>query len=173
MDSSLACFLECDPDSPLVQHLLTVWRLTLMFVSVCIAVGDPTLKLLDDHDLNPDTDPNNLFLNTVDQDLDCGTGAVQFEHLEPPFSDDDYMFTLSQTEGISDLFDIDTCDINLWWTLAVGSVYSQINLWRIMTNYRVPTDTGKPGKIRQLFPVREKSGNFEKIIKSQGKVREF
>lgn len=77
------------------------------------AVGDPTLKLLDDHDLNPDTDPNNLFLNTVDQDLDCGTGAVQFEHLEPPFSDDDYMFTLSQTEGISDLFDIDTCDINL------------------------------------------------------------
>ena len=38
---------------------------------------------------------------------------------------------------------------------------------------RVPTDTGKPGKMRQLFPVREKSGNFEKILKSQGKVREF
>ena len=55
----------------------------------------------------------------MDQDLDCGPGAVQFEHLEPPFSDDDYMFTLSQTEGISDLFDIDTCDINLWWTLAL------------------------------------------------------
>ena len=41
---------------------------------------------------------------------------------------------------------------------------------------RVPTDTGKPGipgKMRQLFPVREKSGNFEKMSKSQGKVREF
>ena len=37
---------------------------------------------------------------------------------------------------------------------------------------RVPTDTGKPGKpgkMRQLFPVREKSGNFEKILKSPGK----
>ena len=40
-------------------------------------------------------------------------------------------------------------------------------------NYRVPTNTGKPGKMRQLFPVREKSGNFEKMSKSQGKVREF
>ena len=41
---------------------------------------------------------------------------------------------------------------------------------------RVPTGTGnpgKPGKMRQLFPVRENSGNFEKILKSQGKVREF
>ena len=43
----------------------------------------------------------------------------------------------------------------------------------IVTNHRVLTDTGKPGKMRQLFPVREKSGNFEKILKSQGKVREF
>ena len=37
---------------------------------------------------------------------------------------------------------------------------------------RVPTDTGKPGKMRQLFPVREKSGNFEKILKSQGILSE-
>ena len=39
-------------------------------------------------------------------------------------------------------------------------------------NSRVPTDTGKtgkPGKMRQLFPVREKSGNFEKNIKKSGK----
>ena len=43
----------------------------------------------------------------------------------------------------------------------------------LSTVSRVPTDTGKPGKMRQLFPVREKSGNFEKILKSQGKVREF
>ena len=33
---------------------------------------------------------------------------------------------------------------------------------------RVPTRTGKPGKIGRHFPVREKSGNFEQT----GKVRE-
>ena len=33
---------------------------------------------------------------------------------------------------------------------------------------RVPTRTGKPGKMGRHFPVREKSGNFEKA----GKVRE-
>ena len=37
---------------------------------------------------------------------------------------------------------------------------------------RVPTDTGIPGKMRQLFPVREKSGNFEKMSKSQGILNE-
>ena len=40
------------------------------------------------------------------------------------------------------------------------------------TDHRVPTDTGKPGKMRQLFPVREKSGNFEKMSKSQGILNE-
>ena len=33
----------------------------------------------------------------------------------------------------------------------------------------VPTRTRKPGKIEKHFPVREKSGNFQKT----GKVREF
>ena len=33
----------------------------------------------------------------------------------------------------------------------------------------VPTWTGKPGQMRKLFPVREKSANFEQT----GKVREF
>ena len=33
--------------------------------------------------------------------------------------------------------------------------------------YRVPTRTGKPGKMGRHFPVREKSGNFEQT----GKVR--
>ena len=33
---------------------------------------------------------------------------------------------------------------------------------------RVPTQTGKPGKMERHFPVREKSGNFEQT----GKVRE-
>ena len=31
------------------------------------------------------------------------------------------------------------------------------------TKDRVPTGTGKPGKMKQLFPVIEKSGNFEKM----------
>ena len=35
-------------------------------------------------------------------------------------------------------------------------------------NIRVPTQTGKPGKMGRHFPVREKSGNFEQT----GKVRE-
>ena len=39
--------------------------------------------------------------------------------------------------------------------------------------YRVPTHTGKPGKMREVFPVREKSGNFRISPESQGKVREF
>ena len=34
---------------------------------------------------------------------------------------------------------------------------------------RVPTRTGKPGKMGRHFPVREKSGNFEQTGKSQGK----
>ena len=39
--------------------------------------------------------------------------------------------------------------------------------------YRVPTGTGKPGipgKMRQLFPVREKSGNFEWVREKSGKT---
>ena len=59
--------------------------------------------------------------------------------------------------------------------------YGEVELFENILSYilhrfvsdRVPTDTGKPGKMRQLFPVREKSGNFEKLSKSQGKVREF
>ena len=48
---------------------------------------------------------------------------------------------------------------------------------------RVPTRTGKPGKMGRHFPVREKSGNFEqtgkvreksgKITQNTGKLREF
>ena len=36
------------------------------------------------------------------------------------------------------------------------------------TSFRIPTRTGKPGKMGRHFPVREKSGNFEQT----GKVRE-
>ena len=37
-----------------------------------------------------------------------------------------------------------------------------------LTMDRVPTRTGKPGRMGRHFPVREKSGNFEQT----GKVRE-
>ena len=37
---------------------------------------------------------------------------------------------------------------------------------------RVPTQTGKPGKMEKLFPVREKSGNFVQTVQT-GKVREI
>ena len=50
-------------------------------------------------------------------------------------------------------------------------------------HHRVPTRTGKPGKMGRHFPVREKSGNFEqtgkvreksgKITQNTGKLREF
>ena len=43
----------------------------------------------------------------------------------------------------------------------------------LLTQIRVPTGTGKPGKTREVFPVREKSGNFKILPESQGKVREF
>ena len=58
----------------------------------------------------------------------------------------------------------------------VSVVISKFGILQIYPIDRVPTGTGKPGipgKMRQLFPVREKSGNFEKMSKSQGKVREF
>ena len=40
----------------------------------------------------------------------------------------------------------------------------------------LPTGTGKlgkQGKMREVFPVREQSGNFKILIKSQGRVGEF
>ena len=69
--------------------------------------------------------------------------------------------------------------------MVVGVIFSQgLNLNMVhspnaacltMTNhchvsiYRVPTRTGKPGKMGRHFPVREKSGNFDQTGKSQGK----
>ena len=44
---------------------------------------------------------------------------------------------------------------------------------------RVPTRTGKPGKMEKLFPVREfcadwkSQGNLDKILEKSGKLREF
>ena len=39
-----------------------------------------------------------------------------------------------------------------------------IDVW---ATYRVPTRTGKPGKMGRHFPVREKSGNFEQTGKGR------
>ena len=44
----------------------------------------------------------------------------------------------------------------------------QKNLFELFALTRVPTRTGKPGKMGRHFPVREKSGNFGQT----GKVRE-
>ena len=54
-------------------------------------------------------------------------------------------------------------------TILVTSPWDH-NFWiKIITiTIRVPTQTGKPGKMGRHFPVREKSGNFEQT----GKVRE-
>ena len=60
--------------------------------------------LLAETDILPDVDEN-LFLNTSDQH--------EWNHLEPPFSEEDYMFSLQQNEGITDLFDIDAFDPGL------------------------------------------------------------
>ncbi|XP_013413632.1 transcription factor E2F6 [Lingula anatina] len=65
--------------------------------------GDPTLKhaLLDDQDISPDAEGQSLLQQTEDQHFD-----VPFVCLEPPLSEEDYMFSLEDSEGISDLFDV-------------------------------------------------------------------
>ena len=64
----------------------------------------------------------------------------------------------------------------------VGIQLKCLLVWVLYT-FRVPTRTGKPGKMGRHFPVREKSGNFEqtgkvreksgKITQNTGKLREF
>ena len=49
-----------------------------------------------------------------------------------------------------------------------GLVCFGLTLREFHRNVRVPTWTGKPGKMGKHFPVREKSGNFDET----GKVRE-
>ena len=53
-------------------------------------------------------------------------------------------------------------------TEKVGKSHKILENFGNSDKYRVPTRTGKLGKMRRHFPVREKSGNFEQI----GKVRE-
>ena len=61
-----------------------------------------------------------------------------------------------------------------YFNLSVEILIQRISSWtydlicRERFHDRVPTRTGKPGKMGRHFPVREKSGNFEQT----GKVRE-
>ena len=53
------------------------------------------------------------------------------------------------------------------------------NIGIVSCYVRVPIQTGKPGKMEKLFPVREfcadwkSQGNLDKILKKSGKFREF
>jgi len=71
--------------------------------------ADPTFRqfLLEAQDISPET-PFTLFQHTDDQNfLDA-----HFEQLQPPINDtSDYIFSLSEGEGISDLFDISDIDL--------------------------------------------------------------
>ncbi|XP_061175785.1 transcription factor E2F3-like [Saccostrea echinata] len=60
--------------------------------------------LLEDQDISPDID-GNILPQTEDQELDS-----PFIHLDAPLSMDDYIFSLGDGEGISDLFD--ECDFD-------------------------------------------------------------
>ena len=70
-------------------------------------VSDPTLKhaLLDSPACG-----SNVGIIPPENMLDFES---QFEALEPPLSDEDYMFSLEPGEGITDLFDIADCDLSL------------------------------------------------------------
>lgn len=54
--------------------------------------------LLEEQDISPDANTN-LLQQTEDQNLDS-----TLTHLEPPIYMEDYMFDLTEEDGISDLF---------------------------------------------------------------------
>ena len=62
--------------------------------------------------------------------------------------------------------------VNNLFLLEVSFGFGRITVWVAQNSQnienKVPTRTGKPGKMGRHFPVREKSGNFEQT----GKVRE-
>ena len=78
----------------------------MMWLKLCssllVFTDHPDLKnaLLEDQDISPDLGTS-LLLQTTDQHIDDN-----FVHLEPPLGGlDDYIFSLGEGEGISDLFD--------------------------------------------------------------------
>ena len=58
------------------------------------------------------------------------------------------------------------CQVLEKWLPDISSLIPDPTLYY----FRVPTRTGKPGKMGRHFPVREKSG---KITQNTGKLREF
>ena len=66
-----------------------------------VPVGTMKNALLEDQDISPDS-IKNILPQTEDQD---------FFSIEPPISLDDYLFSMDNNEGISDLFDAYDFDI--------------------------------------------------------------
>ena len=98
-----------------------------MTLSLCVS-GDVTLR----HSLVEDdiySDTRNLLLHTEDQICDA-----HFEHLEPTLSEEDYIFSLEQDEGITDLFDINACDIQLWPQDASPTSQSAASVLSLVTD---------------------------------------
>lgn len=60
-------------------------------------------------DLAPCMGGRNFMLQTEDQPpispLESNLDSLPFVHLEPPLSEEDYNFTLSESEGLADLFE--------------------------------------------------------------------
>ena len=77
--------------------------------------------LLEDQDIDPDI-VSNILPQTEDQDLD-----IPFIHLEAQLSMDDYLFSLDDGEGLSDLFD--AYDFNIpavWYRYLLISISYEI-----------------------------------------------
>ena len=92
----------------LLRHFVCNFGFAGLMTLLLYVSGDVTLR----HSLVEDdiySDTRNLLLHTEDQICDA-----HFEHLEPTLSEEDYIFSLEQDEGITDLFDINACDIQLW-----------------------------------------------------------
>ena len=64
------------------------------------------------------------------------------------------------------------CLKSLYFWIIYCCPFSRKVVSGLCTGIRVLTGSGKHGKMRQLFPVRKKSGNFEKMSKSQGILSE-
>ena len=83
---------------------MTAWCVNvslLLKVIDFLLLGNPALKnaLLEDQDISPNLGQS-LLLQTEDQNIDDN-----FVHIEPPIELDEYIFSLGEGEGISDLFD--------------------------------------------------------------------
>lgn len=79
--------------------------------------------LLEDQDISPDVEKN-ILPQTEDQELDS-----PFIHLDAPLSMDDYIFSLDDGEGISDLFDAYDFDISVVWGDVDGFMKTEVSFY--------------------------------------------